>query len=81
MMRVLAGANDLGEWTIAADIMQPAITVTPNDDLRTAAERMLVHNVRELLVVDPDGKIVGFLDEADVARAYLSATGKLESPK
>jgi CIC family chloride channel protein len=81
MMRVLAGANDLGEWTIAADIMQPAVTVTPDDDLRTAAKRLLVHNVRELLVVDAESKIVGFLDEADIARAYLAATGKLEASK
>jgi CIC family chloride channel protein len=74
IMRVLAGAKDLGQWSIAADIMQPAVTVTLENDLRTAAQLMILHNVRELVVTDAGGKILGFLDEADIAKAYLAAT-------
>ena len=34
---------------------------------------MLTNGLREILVVDDDGQIVGFLDEADVSRAYVAA--------
>ncbi|HZS37621.1 MAG TPA: chloride channel protein [Polyangia bacterium] len=72
VLRVLAGEKDLGAVAIAADVMQAPITARDDDDLRTAAERMLQHSLRELAVVDATGRIVGFLDEADIAKAYLA---------
>ena len=76
MMRVLAGVEGLGPWAIAADIMQPAITVKLDDDLRTAAQLLLRYGVRELVVTNAEGQILGFLDEADIAKVYLDATSK-----
>lgn len=73
-LRVLALERDTLRWTLAADVMQAPVTVRPDDDLRKAIQAMLALETRELPVVDKDGKIVGFLDEAEVARAYLSAT-------
>jgi CBS domain-containing protein len=35
---------------------------------------MLRHSLREIPVLDDAGKIVGFLDETDITRAYLAAT-------
>jgi hypothetical protein len=35
---------------------------------------MLDRGLREIPVVAADGKILGFLDEADVAKAYLGGT-------
>jgi CBS domain-containing protein len=35
---------------------------------------MLRHSLREIPVIDESGKIVGFLDETDITRAYLAAT-------
>ena len=54
---------------IAADVMAPAIHVTPEDDLHTALERFLGSGLHELPVIDGDA-IVGLLDEAHITRAY-----------
>jgi hypothetical protein len=35
---------------------------------------MLAQGARELLVTNEKGQIVGFLDEADITRAYHGAT-------
>ncbi len=71
VLRLLASEKELSEWAIAADVMEPAITVRADDELRTAVRELLDHGLRELLVVDEDGRVVGFLDEADIARAYI----------
>jgi CIC family chloride channel protein len=70
-LRYLAGLSDSAGWTIAADLMHPAVSVKPEDDLRTATIKMLANNLREIPVVDDEGKILGFLDEAEAAKAYL----------
>jgi CIC family chloride channel protein len=69
---VLAAANQRdGEWLLAADVMLPPLHLTPSDDLRRATEVMVESGLRELPVVDREGKVVGFLDEADIARSYV----------
>ena len=72
--RALATPEGQEAAVIAADAMQPPVTVRATDDLRTASRRLLESQLREVLVVDDAGRIEGFLDEADVARAYLQAT-------
>ena len=57
----------------------PAPTVRSDDNLRTAAEALLAHKLREIPVVNQDGLIVGHLDEADISRWYLGATSKPET--
>jgi CIC family chloride channel protein len=79
VLRLIASEKESASWAIAADVMELPITVAPNDDLRTAAQRMVDHALRELVVIDGDGRIVGFLDEADVARSYLAGnTGAVD---
>lgn len=78
-LRTLAGDQDL-RWTVAADLMQRAVTVRPDDDAATAARRMLRAELRELPVVDDQGKIIGFVDEADIARAYLRGAAPRPPP-
>ncbi|AUX33070.1 chloride channel protein [Sorangium cellulosum] len=73
-LRIIAVEHDLERMTVAADAMQPPVAVTVTDDLRTATEAMVAHGVRELPVVDGEGAIVGFVDEADIGKAYLEAT-------
>jgi CBS domain-containing protein len=34
---------------------------------------MLRHRLREIPVTTDDGKIIGFLDESDITRAYMKA--------
>ncbi len=57
---------------VAADIMQADVRVVPSDHLGEVMK--LTHNtgLRQLPVVDPDGRLTGFLDESDVTRAYLA---------
>lgn len=73
-LRALGSSPESQPWTVAADLMQAPVTARAEDDLRSAAQTMLDKGLREIPVVAADGKILGFLDEADVAKAYLGAT-------
>lgn len=44
---------------------------------RTAIEMLVASSLHELPVLDEAGKILGFLDETDIGKAYLVATEKL----
>lgn len=70
LLRLLAAEHEMAQWAVAADAMQAAVTVTPDDDLRIASKRMLTHGLREVLVVEGD-RIVGFLDEAEIGQTYI----------
>lgn len=78
-LRLIATEREIEPWTIAADAMQPAVTVKPGDDLRSATVAMLDNALREVPVVNGEGLIVGFLDEADVRKAYLEATARRDT--
>lgn len=77
-LRVIASERELEGMTVAADIVQPAVSIAPDDDLRTAVESMQSNTLREVPVIDEAGHIVGLLDEADISRAYLLAINKLQ---
>ncbi|HTA90625.1 MAG TPA: CBS domain-containing protein, partial [Polyangiaceae bacterium] len=62
-----------------ADLMQPVVSVRPDDDLRTATERMVANGLRELPILDRAGHVVGLLDESEVAEVYLKAAFRAES--
>ena len=66
-LRVLASNPAAAAATIAADLMQPAPVVQPDDDLHDATRVLLGSGVRELPVVDEQRHVIGFLDEAQVA--------------
>ena len=72
-LRALGSAPESQPWTVAADLMQVPVTARAEDDLHSTAKTMLDQGLREIPVVAGDGKIVGFLDEADIAKAYLGA--------
>jgi CIC family chloride channel protein len=74
VLRTMAANPDLGEFAIAHDLMVPPVTVKDTDDLQRALQTILEHGLREILVVGPDGRIVGFLDEAEITRVYHDAT-------
>ena len=77
-LRLIASERELERMTVAADIAQSPVSLAPGDDLRTAVESMQVNTLREIPVVDGQGRILGLLDEADVGKAYLIATAKLQ---
>jgi CIC family chloride channel protein len=74
--RTMAANPDLGGLAIAHDLMVPPVSVLDTDSLQAALEKILEHGVRELVVVDDGGKIVGFLDENEITRVYRDATAR-----
>ena len=68
---ILAAEPALWPLVNASDLMRAPFAVTAEDDLRKAFEVMLANGVRELPVTDGDGKVVGFVDEAGIAKAYM----------
>jgi CIC family chloride channel protein len=77
-LRMLASEQREITWLVAADLMQPAVTVGPDDDLHVATEKLVQNGLRELVVVGRKGEILGFLDEAEVARVYLRSAARAE---
>ncbi len=74
ILRTMAANPDLTGLTIAHDMMVPPVSVFDTDNLKAALEAILEHGLREILVVDDTGRIVGFLDEAEITRSYQSNT-------
>ena len=79
MLRLISLEFADTRWTLAADWMHPVVSVGPTDDLRTATERMVANGLRELPVLDADGRLLGLLDEAEIAEVYLRAASRAES--
>jgi chloride channel protein, CIC family len=75
---VLSEERQDAGWAIASDVMHAPVTVKPEDDLRTAAERMVKNRLRALLVIDGEGRIVGLLDESEIAKVYLRAAARAD---
>jgi CIC family chloride channel protein len=78
-LRVLSTELSHANWTLAADLMQAAISVRPSDDLRSATEAMIDNGLRALPIVSDDERVLGMLDEADIAEVYLKAAVRAES--
>ncbi len=72
-LRSVLTQNELPDETTALDIMRPPATVTTHHTLRIALERMRLEGVRELPVVDDDGRVIGFVDEGALAQIYLAS--------
>lgn len=78
ILRTAAVEPEAVELAIAADIMAAPVALSRDDDLHHALEVMLAQGMRELLVVAPEGHVLGVVDEAEITAAYLAATGKPE---
>jgi len=72
-LHAVALEREVARLTVAADLMEPAVSVAPGDSLRVAAERMVGYRLRELPVLDR-GLVVGLVGEAELARAYFGAS-------
>ena len=67
-VRVVAEGSDPGT-TRAIDIAsRELVTIDPQQDLDEALRLMARHQVRRLPVVEEDGRLVGIVAQADVAR-------------
>jgi CIC family chloride channel protein len=78
-MRVATSELSATSWALAADVMQPVVSVRPEDDLRTAMERFITNGLRELPVVSADNRVLGLLDEGDLAEVHLKAALRAET--
>jgi CBS domain-containing protein len=78
VVKVVAEGKD-PQTTKARDVASTnVVTVDPQQDLDEALRLMAEHQVRRLPVVEEDGKIVGIVAQADVARHTDDAkTGEL----
>ncbi|MCC6526836.1 MAG: chloride channel protein [Polyangiaceae bacterium] len=78
-LRSLALGGDALAWALATDAMEAPGDLGPGDDLRRAAELFVTRDLRQLPVLEA-GRVVGFLDEAQIAQIYLTAVERAEAP-
>jgi CBS domain-containing protein len=77
-LRVVAEGKDPNVTSVGEVLSGDPVTVTPDESLDEALAKMARHQVRRLPVVESEGRLVGVLAQADVAReGQDTATGKL----
>jgi CBS domain-containing protein len=77
-IRVVAEGKDPESTRVTEIASTELVTVDPQQDLDEALRLMAKHQVRRLPVVEDDGRLVGIVAQADVARSADDArTGEL----
>jgi CBS domain-containing protein len=77
-IRVVAEGKDPESTRVTEIASTELVTVDPQQDLDEALRLMAKHQVRRLPVVEEDGRLVGIVAQADVARSADDArTGEL----
>lgn len=59
-------------------LMKPPFTVPQDCGLLRAYALMIQRNLHDMLIVSPDGKLVGIASRVDVGRAILASWSKVE---
>jgi CBS domain-containing protein len=67
-IRVVAEGKDPEQTTVREVASTNVVTIDPQQDLDEALRLMAKHQVRRLPVVEEDGRLVGVVAQADVAR-------------
>ena len=67
-IRVVAEGKDADQTTVREVASANVVTIDPQQDLDEALRLMAKHQVRRLPVVEEDGRLVGVVAQADVAR-------------
>jgi len=67
--RVVAEGKSPESTTVGEIASRELVTIDPQQDLDEALRLMARHQVRRLPVVEEDGKIVGIVAQADIARS------------
>ena len=77
-VRVVAAGKSPDTTRVVDAASRELVTVDPGHDFDEALRLMATHRVRRLPVVDEDGKLVGIVAQADVAKhAQESETGEV----
>ncbi len=79
-LRVMGAERDIEPWTLAIDAMRSPVTATVDENRRDVAERILAAGLRVVPVVDDEGRILGFIDESEVAQTYIATTRERLEP-
>lgn len=80
-MAAYTGGRPLRELRVVDSMSRGLVVCSPDDELRTAAERMAEHQLRRLPVVDDAGRVQGVLSVNDLAcRAADSCTSSIDDP-
>ena len=69
VLRCVAAENDPEATPVREIMSRNVVTVGPSDDVRDAARRMADGQIRRLPVVE-NGKLIGMLSLADMARTH-----------
>jgi CBS domain-containing protein len=78
VVRALARGHDPKQKTVADCMSKPPVTVTEDAGLDEVLELMEGHQIRRVPVVDANGKLIGIVAQADIARdASHSATASV----
>lgn len=67
-IRVTAEGRDPRTTQVREVMSQPVVTVRPQQDVLEAEQLMHDHQVRRLPVVEPDGRLVGYVTTATIAK-------------
>ena len=67
-IRVVAEGRDPDQVKVRDVASKQVVTIDPQQDLDEALRIMAKHQVRRLPVVEEDGKLVGVVAQADIAR-------------
>jgi CBS domain-containing protein len=67
-IRVVADGRDPDQVTVGEVASKQVVTIDPQQELDEALRIMAKHQVRRLPVVEEDGRLVGVVAQADVAR-------------
>ena len=70
-LALLDAEPSLSLLVTASDIMRSPASVRVNDSLLTALDLMRAERLPELPILGLDGRLIGFIDEATIANAYL----------
>lgn len=73
-LALLESEPSLAPLITASDIMRPVASVARGDTLLAALDTLRAAGLPELPVLDGHGKILGYVDEASIASAYLQQT-------
>jgi CIC family chloride channel protein len=64
--------SEMGNLVIAGDIARPLETLSPDDDLNTALQRLVLADFEEYPIVEEKepGRVIGLVSRRDVLKAY-----------
>jgi CBS domain-containing protein len=70
VLRAVAARRDPEKTTVGEIMTTDLITCRPSDRADEAVDRMMMHQIRRIYVVDHNGALVGVIAQADVASRY-----------